>query len=100
VKVSPPLAPPKRAKQFPASVTKREQFEVPNGIIARLRAEVGGLKLRVEVLEKDNGRISDAEELQPQSQEACGLSNDLSERLAVVRLRGGSRGTGGLSARG
>jgi hypothetical protein len=44
VKVSPPPAPPKRGKQFPPSVKKGGQFEVPDRIriIAHLTRECGG----------------------------------------------------------
>jgi flagellar biosynthesis GTPase FlhF len=66
----------------------------------RLRPEAAGLKVRVEVLEHDNGRLSEAKELEPQSQEARGLSNDLVGLITVVGLRGGSMLPGGLSARG
>jgi hypothetical protein len=58
------------------------------------------LKLPVEVLERDLGQLSEAREVHPQSQEAGSLSNDLSELMAVLRLRGGLRVTVGLSARG
>jgi Ca2+/H+ antiporter len=58
------------------------------------------LKLRVEVLEQDNQRLSEAKELHPQSQEAARLSNDSSALITVVGLPGGSRVAGGLSARG
>jgi predicted nuclease with TOPRIM domain len=56
-----------------------------------LGAEVGGLKLRVEVLEQENRRLSEAKELRPQNQEARSLSSDFSELIAVVLLRSGSR---------
>jgi hypothetical protein len=42
VKVSPPPAPPKQAKQFPPSVKKGVWFDVPDGIIAHLTRECGG----------------------------------------------------------
>jgi hypothetical protein len=57
-------------------------------------AEVGGFKLRIEVLGQNNRGLSEGQELCPQSQEAPGLSGHLGE------LRGGSKVTGGLSARG
>jgi hypothetical protein len=69
-------------------------WNVHGGIIAQLRAEVGGLKLRIKVLEHDDRRLSEVKELHSQSQEACGLSDDLGGLIAVVGLRGG------LSARG
>jgi hypothetical protein len=42
VKVPPPPAPPKQAKQFPPSVKKGGRFDVPDGIIAHLTRECGG----------------------------------------------------------
>jgi hypothetical protein len=63
----------------------------------QLRAEVRGLKLCTEVL--DNLRLSEAKEVRRQRQEEPGLSNDLGELITVVGLPGGSRVTGGLSAR-
>jgi hypothetical protein len=64
--------------------------------------EVGGLQLRVEVLEQANRGLSEAKELRSQSQEAPGLSNNFSELSVVVGLRGGggSGVTSGLSVRG
>jgi hypothetical protein len=38
----PPPTPPKRGKQFPPSVKKGGQFDVPDGIIAHLTRECGG----------------------------------------------------------
>jgi hypothetical protein len=65
-------------------------------------AELGGLKLRVGVLERDFQGDSKAKESRPQSREARRLSGHLGELIAVVGLRGGggSPPTGGLSARG
>jgi hypothetical protein len=100
VKLSPPPAPPKPAKQFPPSVKKEPKFDMSEGIISQLQAEVGDLKLRIEVLEHDNRGVSEAKELHTQSQEARRLSNDLGGLIAVVSLRGGSKLPGGLSARG
>jgi hypothetical protein len=48
----------------------------------------------------NNQRLAKAKELRPQSQEAACLSHDLGGLIAVAGLRGGSRVTGGLSARG
>lgn len=61
---------------------------------------MGGLKLWVEVLEQDDRRLSAANEICPQSQEALGLSGSCGEMIKVICLRGGSRVTGTLSTRG
>jgi hypothetical protein len=65
-----------------------------------LGAKVSGLKPRIELLEVDNRGLSEAKELHPQSQEAPRLSHEFGGLITVVGLRGGSRVTGGLSARG
>jgi hypothetical protein len=77
--------PPKPAKQFAPSVKKgrakdwqgrRVEIDVPDGIIAHLTREC-------------RGNVHDPHQ-----------SGHLGELFAVVGLRGGSRVTGGLSARG
>jgi hypothetical protein len=50
--------------------------------------DVGVLKLRVEVLERDDQRLSAPKELRPQGQGATGQSKDVVELIAVARLRG------------
>jgi hypothetical protein len=63
----------------------------------RRGAEVGGPKLRIEMLERDHRALSVAKGLRPQS---LGASTSFRRLTAVVGLRGGSWVTGGLSARG
>jgi hypothetical protein len=58
------------------------------------------LTLRVEVLEQDVWRLSQANVLRSQSQEVPRLSNHFSELIAVIGLRGGSRMICSLSGRG
>jgi hypothetical protein len=58
------------------------------------------LTLRVEVLEQDVWRLSQANVLRSQSQEVARLSNNFSELIAVVGLRGGLRAIYILSWRG
>jgi hypothetical protein len=64
------------------------------------RANAAELRLRIAVRELDHRSLSDATELQPQSQEALSRLSDFSELTAVLGPRGGSRVTSGLSARG
>jgi hypothetical protein len=101
-----------------------EESNVPNGVITHLMRECGGnmydrivdvtsrsckSQLRVErdcerlpaeVLKQENLRLSDTKKLCPQGRTAPGLSSDFGQLIAVVGLRGGSRVTRGLSARG
>jgi hypothetical protein len=49
---------------------------------------------------RNNWRFSEVKKLRPRGPEAPNSSHEFGELIAVVRLRGGSRVTGGLSARG
>jgi hypothetical protein len=75
VKVFPPPAPPKRAKQFPLSI-KKVKLRYSGGTQTREMSEI------------------------PDAFIASGLPSHLGELIAVVGLRGGSRVAGGLSPRG
>jgi hypothetical protein len=57
-------------------------------------------KLRAQVLEHNDQGLSETKGSRPQSQGALGLSSEFGGLIAVVGLRGGSRVTGRLSARG